>query len=95
MDYLFWNSILISSIVVAAFFILLLVFYYYMTYRSLKKQRDNILEFQTRLEPGKKVLCAGGIFAEIIKIEGAYVDVAISKGNVIKVSLYSISEIID
>lgn len=62
--------------------------------RNMKKSRESMRELQGAIRVGAKILFAGGIYGKIVKIKDDVIDVEISRNTVIKISRYSIQNVV-
>lgn len=62
--------------------------------RNMKKSRESMRELQGAIQVGAKILFAGGIYGKIVKIKDDVIDVEISRNTVIKISRYSIQNVV-
>lgn len=89
------NEIGKTSLVVLALLTIFILITQAVSYRNVKKQKKHFSELHQALKPGKEVMLTGGIFGKVKSIDNDYVMLEVAKGVVIKVSRYSISEIIE
>lgn len=84
-----------TSLVVLAMLAIFLLITQIISYKNVKKQKKHFTDLHQALKPGKEVMLTGGIYGKIKSVKEHYVMLEISKDVIIKVSRYSISEIIE
>ena len=62
--------------------------------RNMKRNREAMQELQNNIKVGAKIMFAGGIYGNIVKIKNDVIDVEVSKSSVISISRYSIQNVI-
>lgn len=60
--------------------ILLLVLFYFVAIRPSQRQRRQVAETQSRLEPGMEVMTGAGLFGTITRVEDEQVTLEIAPG---------------
>ncbi|MHC5373463.1 preprotein translocase subunit YajC [Enterococcus sp. LJL120] len=91
-----WNYILGSSIVMIAFLLVFALLYFIASSRGMKTQRNHFKELHQKLAVGNKVKFSNGIYGKIKAInDSETVDIQIKSGEIMEVSRYAISEIIE
>ncbi|MDO5649013.1 MAG: preprotein translocase subunit YajC [Gallicola sp.] len=88
------ESILAASIVILAFIAIGLIILQIVNAKNLKKSKEYFSELHTSLQPGVEVMLTGGIYGTLTRVKEDYVMVEIAKNTEIKVSRYSIKEIL-
>ena len=88
------ESILAASIVILAFIAIGFIILQIVNAKNLKKSKEYYSNLHTSLKPGAEVMLTGGIYATLTRVREDYVMVEIAKNTEIKVSRYSIKEII-
>ncbi len=88
------ESILAASIVILAFIAIGLIILQIVNAKNLKKSKEYFSELHTSLKPGVEVMLTGGIYGTLTRVKEDYVMVEIAKNTEIKVSRYSIKEIL-
>lgn len=83
-----------SSITFIVFIAVILGIYYFFSRKNMKHQQQYFEKLHSELKVGKRVLAANGIYGTVKKIESDQIELEISKGLVITVSRYSVSEIL-
>lgn len=89
-----WEIVLYSSITFGVILSVMVMIYYIYSARLMKKRRQEFVKVHEELKVGKQVLFAGGLKGKVVRAGEEFVDVEISKDNVITVSRYSISQIL-
>lgn len=89
------ENILASSIVLIVFLIICIVIYYILNLKNLQKSKKYYEELHKNIKNGKKIEFCGGIQGVIEKVDGDTVKVMVSQGNVMTISRYIITKIID
>lgn len=84
-----------TSLVVLVLLTIFILITQIISYRNVNKQKKHFKELHQALKPGKEIMLTGGIYGKITSIKDDYVMLEIAKGVIIKVSRYSISEIIE
>ncbi|MDO5718752.1 MAG: preprotein translocase subunit YajC [Tissierellia bacterium] len=85
------STIVIVLLIIALIMIIMRVF----SILSMKKSKEYFEELHKSLKPGKEIMLTDGIYGKLVKVDKDFVMLEIAKGTVIKVSRYSIKEIID
>ena len=88
------NEIGRTSLVVLALLTIFILITQIISYRNVKKQKKRFSDLHQALRPGKEVMLTDGIFGKVKAVKDDYLMLEIAKDVVIKVSRYSISEII-
>ena len=83
-----------SSITFIVFIAVILGIYYFFSRKNMKHQQQYFEKLHSELKVGKRVLAANGIYGTVKKIESDQIELEITKGLVITVSRYSVSEIL-
>lgn len=83
-----------SSITFIVFIAVILGVYYFFSRKNMKHQQQYFEKLHSELKVGKRVLAANGIYGTVKKIESDQIELEITKGLVITVSRYSVSEIL-
>lgn len=83
-----------TSLVLLAFLVIGILIVQIINYRGVKKQKKRFEELHKSLKPGVTVMLTGGIYGKITRVNKDYVMLEVAKDVEIKVSRYSISEII-
>lgn len=89
-----WEIVLYSSITFGVILSVMVMIYYIYSARLMKKRRQEFVKIHEELKVGKQVLFAGGLKGKVVRAGEEFVDVEISKDNVITVSRFSISQIL-
>lgn len=89
-----WNIILWCCITVATLLVAFVIVYYIMSARMMKKRRQQVLDINENLVPGKKIMFAG-IIGTIKEVNGELLSVEVSKGIILEVSRFAVTNIID
>ena len=88
------ESILAASIVILAFIAIGFIILQIVNAKNLKKSKEYYSNLHTSLKPGAEVMLTRGIYGTLTRVREDYVMVEIAKNTEIKVSRYSIKEII-
>lgn len=83
-----------TSLVLLAFIAIFVFISQIISHRNLKKKKKYFEDLHRNLKPGNLVMLTDGIYGKIISLKEDYAYVSIAKDVEIKVSRYSISEII-
>lgn len=89
-----WNIILWCLITLGVLVFVFVIGYYIMTARMMKKRRQQVLDINENLVPGKKIMFAG-IVGKIKAVNGEILNVEVSKGIILEVSRFAVTNIID
>jgi preprotein translocase subunit YajC len=60
--------------------ILLLVVFYFLLIRPQQKQRREVAQLQSTIEPGVRVMTGAGLIATVVSIEGDEVELEVAPG---------------
>lgn len=85
-----WSCITIATLIGIAAIILWSV-----SAKNMKKRRETMLDLQSKIKTGAKVLCANGIYGKITAVDEEKIFVEIAAHTVITVSRYAIQEIVE
>ena len=66
-----------------------------LSHRNLKKKKEYFEKLHKDLKPGKEVMLTGGIYGKIVSLKEDTAIINVAKDVNIKVSRYSISEIVN
>jgi preprotein translocase subunit YajC len=91
----FLISLMSSILALGIVFSIILIIYYVLSSRGMSKRREAMRRLVDELKPGKKVLFAGGLVGRIVSVREEYLDIELNKNNVVTVSRYAVSEIIN
>ena len=83
-----------TSLVLLAFIAIFGVISQILSHRSLKKKKEYFEKLHKDLKPGKEVMLTGGIYGKIVSLKEDTAIINVAKDVNIKVSRYSISEIV-
>lgn len=83
-----WTCITVAVLVGIAAIILLFI-----SAKNIRKRTSEIRDFHTDLKIGSKVMCCGGIYGKVVKVENDSVNIEIAKNVIITVSRYAIQSI--
>lgn len=83
-----------TSLVVLAFLIIFILIAQIISYKNVRQKKKHFEDLHKSLKPGLTVMLTDGIYGKIIRINDEFAILEIAKGIEIKVSRYSISEII-
>ncbi|MDO5048206.1 MAG: preprotein translocase subunit YajC [Anaerococcus sp.] len=89
------GDIAVVSLVLLAFIAIFILISQIISHRNLKKKKAYFETLHKELKPGKKVMLTGGIYGKIISLGEDTVIINVAKDVNIKVSRYSISEILN
>lgn len=87
-----WEVILWTSMTVAVLLLATWMVVTFVSARNMKKKTAAFSELHENMRIGMRIMFAGGICGKVVKINGDYVDVEVSKDTVITISRYSIQE---
>lgn len=88
-------DIAVTSLVLLAFVSIFILISQIISHKNLNKKKKYFEDLHKNLKPGKKIMLTDGIYGEVISLKEDYVIVSIAKDVEIKVSRYSISEILN
>lgn len=89
------QEILRVIVIVSCYIALLFVVLQIVQSFGMKKQKAHFEELHTRLKPGLTVMLTDGIYGEVTQVTQTYCYLRIAKNTEIKVSRFSIKEIIE
>lgn len=89
-----WEIIMYTCMTIAALLAIFVVVYYVSSARMIKKRRADIVSIYENLKVGKEVLFSGGIKGKIVGVRDDFLELEVSKGMVLTVSKYSVSEVL-
>lgn len=89
LEYVLNTSFVLLIFIAIAFLILQLV-----NRKTVKQQREHFEDLHRRLKPGVEVMLTDGVYGRLTQVKKDFVRMEIAKGVEIKVSRYSIKEII-
>ncbi len=84
-----------TSLVLLAFIAIFGVISQILSHRNLKKKKEYFEKLHKDLKPGKEVMLTGGIYGKIVNLKEDTAIINVAKDVNIKVSRYSISEIVN
>lgn len=84
-----------TSLVLLAFIAIFGVISQILSHRNLKKKKEYFEKLHKDLKPGKEVMLTGGIYGKIVSLKKDTAIINVAKDVNIKVSRYSISEIVN
>ena len=84
-----------TSLVLLAFVAIFGVISQILSHRNLKKKKEYFEKLHKDLKPGKEVMLTGGIYGKIVSLKEDTAIINVDKDVNIKVSRYSISEIVN
>ncbi len=84
-----------TSLVLLAFIAIFGVISQILSHRNLKKKKEYFEKLHKDLKPGKEVMLTGGIYGKIVSLKEDTAIINVDKDVNIKVSRYSISEIVN
>lgn len=87
-----WEIILWSSVTFSAFLAIILLIYYFFSYKMVKTRRNEIVEMNDSIKPGKKCTF-NGIHGKLVSVGNETCEVEVSKGIVLTISRYIITSI--
>jgi preprotein translocase subunit YajC len=90
----FWESVLTSSVVFVVFIVIALVGYGLLSQRGIKRQKKHFAELHEKLAVGQKVMFANGLLGTLKRVGDETVDIKIKSGEIMEVSRFAISEIV-
>ncbi len=88
------NPFLSSTLVVLGYAVVFICIIQIMNYRNLKKSKEHFKNLHENLKPGVEVMLTDGIYGKLVLVKEDYVILNIAKDCDIKVSRYSIKEIV-
>lgn len=88
------ESIFAASIVILAFIAIGFIILQIVNTKNLKKSKEYFSDLHTSLKPGQEIMLTDGIYGKLTRVAEDYVMVEIAKNTEIKVSRYSIKEIV-
>lgn len=83
-----------TSLVVLGFIAILVLIIQLVNYRNVKKQKEHFENLHKDLKVGSKVILTDGIYGQVTKLSDDYVMLRVAKDVEIKVSRFSIQEIV-
>lgn len=83
-----------TSLVLLAFIAIFVFISQLLNHKGIKKRKKYLESLHKALKPGKEVMLTDGIYGKIVSLKEDYAIISIAKDVEIKVSRYSISEII-
>lgn len=89
-----WDNILASTIVISIFLSFVFILVQILNAFGLKKKKAYFRELHTSLKPGIRVLVNGTLYGKLVKVYDESCIIEIAKGVEVRVSRYSISEIV-
>lgn len=90
-----WEIIMYTCMTIAALMVMFVVIYYVSSARMIKKRRTSIMNIYDNLKVGNSVLFSGGIKGKIVGVQDDFLELEVSKGTIISVSKYSVSEVLN
>lgn len=84
-----------TSLVLLIFIAIFVLISQILSHRNLKKKKKYFESLHKNLKPGKEVMLTDGIYGKIVSLKEDYAIIRIAKDVEIKVSRYSISEILN
>lgn len=90
MDVIIWSCVTVGVLIGICAIVLIFI-----SSRNMKKNREAMRELQKGIQPGARILFAGGIYGKIIKVRNDIIDVEVNKSTVIQISRYSIQNILE
>lgn len=84
-----------TSLVLLAFIAIFGIISQILSHRNLKKKKEYFEKLHKDLKPGKEVMLTGGIYGKIVSLKEDTAIINVAKDVNIKVSRYSISEIVN
>ena len=84
-----------TSLVLLAFIAIFGVISQILSHRNLKKKKEYFEKLHKDRKPGKEVMLTGGIYGKIVSLKEDTAIINVAKDVNIKVSRYSISEIVN
>lgn len=90
-----WEVIMWTCLTIAALMLVFVLIYYIGSARMIKKRRESIVKIYDNLTPGNEVLFSGGIKGKIVGVHDEFLDLEVSKGTILTVSKYSISDVLN
>ena len=84
-----------TSLVLLAFIAIFGVISQILSHRNHKKKKEYFEKLHKDLKPGKEVMLTGGIYGKIVSLKEDTAIINVDKDVNIKVSRYSISEIVN
>lgn len=84
-----------TSLVLLAFIAIFGVISQILSHRNLKKKKEYFEKLHKDLKPGKEVMLTGGIYGKIVSLKEDTAIINVANDVNIKVSRYSISEIVN
>ncbi|MDO5716001.1 MAG: preprotein translocase subunit YajC [Tissierellia bacterium] len=88
------RDILNTSIVFLLFIAIGFIILQIVNYRAVKKQKEYFAQLHQALKPGVEVMLTDGVYGVLTLVRDDYVMLKVAKGVELKVSRYSIKEII-
>ncbi|MBS6062712.1 preprotein translocase subunit YajC [Criibacterium bergeronii] len=89
------SSIVNTSLVLAMFLIVFAVIYYLLNYKNIGKRKKYYEDLHRNLKPGKRIEFCGGIYGNVTKVDKDTLEVMVSKDNIITISRYVVTKIMD
>lgn len=83
-----------TSLVLLAFIAIFGIISQILSHRSLKKQKSYLEDLHKNLKKGAEIVTAGGLYGKIVSVNEEFAIVNVAKDVNIKISRYSIKEII-
>lgn len=89
-----WDVIIWCCVTVGVLIGICAVVLTFISSRNMKKNREAMRELQQGIQPGARIMFAGGIYGKIVKVKNDMIDVEVNKSTVIQISRYSIQNVI-
>lgn len=90
-----WENILYSSIALIIIIVIILLLFYVINMKNVSSQKKHFEKIHQELTVGKKVLILNAIYGEVSKVNGDTFDLKLKSGEIMEVSRYAISKIIN
>ncbi|MGO3838412.1 MAG: preprotein translocase subunit YajC [Vagococcus sp.] len=90
-----WENILYSSIALIIIIVFIAVVMYVINLKNLKAQKSHYKSVHENLSIGKKVIVLNGIYGEVAKVNQDTIDLRLKSGQLMEVSRYAVTKIID
>ena len=92
---LFIYNLLSTTIVIVVLASVVMAVTYFKNKKVLTERQQAFVTLHERIKPNTKVEFAGGLVGKLVKVGEEYCEVELSKDNVMTISRYSISKIIE
>lgn len=89
-----WEIVIVSSITITVIISIVILIGTFISGRKFRQQQERISSLIGELAPNQKVIFAGGLVGTILSIEDNFVNIQINDNNVVRATVFSVSNII-